>query len=240
MSPGPHVVSGVASGIGLVTAERLLMRGEGVVVVDRMPRPDALARDDVAYFQQDVTDLDGMAAVISGILDAHPSVRSVVASAGLGLSQHFETTPAEEWRALIDTNVSGAIALVQGFVPALAREVMSSGTADVVTIGSVVDENSYAGSTVPYGVASGALKMLATHLRRELRPQGIRVANVAPGYVRSQWAESLTLTPDDYERLGPDLITVEDVASIIDYVLHQPAGVVVHDLVVVSTKQGWG
>lgn len=116
---------------------------------------------------------------------------------------------------------------------------MSSGTADVVTIGSVVDENSYAGSTV-YGVASGALKMLATHLRRELRPQGIRVANVAPGYVRSQWAESLTLTADDYERLGPDLITVEDVASFIDYVLHQPAGVVVHDLVVVSTKQGWG
>jgi NADP-dependent 3-hydroxy acid dehydrogenase YdfG len=239
MSRGPHVVSGGASGIGLATVHLLRARGEDVVVIDRVPQPDALAGSGVTYVQQDVTDLDGTAAAIDLLLETFPSVRSVVASAGLGLSQHFETTAVREWTAVIDTNITGTIALVQGLVPALTREAEAWGNADVLTIGSVVDENSYAGSTI-YGVSSAALKIFATHLRGELRERRIRVANLAPGYVRSPWAQRLTLTSDDYQRLGPDLVTVDDVASIIDYVLHQPPGVVVHDLVVVSTKQGWG
>ncbi|WP_338891058.1 SDR family oxidoreductase [Rhodococcus sovatensis] len=157
----------------------------------------------------------------------------------LGLSQRFEDSPIEDWSAVLDTNVAGTVALVQGLVPGLAREAELSGRADVLTIGSISDENSYDGATI-YGVASAALKAFATHLRRELRPQRIRVANIAPGYVRSPWAEDLSLTADDYARLGPDLIAIEDVAEIADFVLRQPAGVAVHELVVVSTKQGWG
>lgn len=236
---GPHVVSGGASGIGLATVRRLLARGERVIVVDRIDRPEDLRGHDVTYFVQDVSDFEGLSRVSERILAEHPRVASVVASAGLGLSQRFEQTPIAEWSAMFDTNISGTVALVQALVPGLAREAAQSGRADVLTIGSVVDENSYEGSTL-YGVTSAALKTFATHLRRELRPQRIRVANLAPGYVRSKWAENLALTADDYSRLGPDLVTVDDIAEIIDYVLRQPAGVVVHDLVVVSTKQGWG
>lgn len=134
-----------------------------------------------------------------------------------------------QWRDVIDTNISAAVALIQALVPALAREAAASGSADIITIGSVVDENFYPGSTV-YGVTSAALKLLSAHLRQELRELGIRVANIAPGYVRSPWAEALTLTSDDYQRLGPDLITIDDVAAILDYVLHRPDGVVVHDI----------
>jgi 3-oxoacyl-[acyl-carrier protein] reductase len=236
---GPHVISGGASGIGLAVAQRLLRRGESVVVIDRLDRPDALTDDSLRYFIQDVTDREGLAAVADRVLDEFPRIASVIASAGLGLSQRFEEMPPAEWAAVLDTNIAGAVALVQALIPGLAREAAESGAADVLTIGSVVDENSYDGSTL-YGVTSAALKMFATHLRRELRPQRIRVANLAPGYVRSPWAERLALTADDYERLGPDLITVDDVAEIIDFVLRQPPGVALHDLVVVSTKQGWG
>jgi 3-oxoacyl-[acyl-carrier protein] reductase len=236
---GPHVISGGASGIGLALAHRLIGRGEAVVIVDRLQRPDTLADDSIRYFVQDVTDHDGVADVAARILDEFPRIASVTASAGLGLSQRFEETPAADWSTVLDTNVAGTIALVQALIPGLAREAAESGVADVLTIGSVVDENSYDGSTL-YGVTSAALKMFATHLRRELRPQRIRVANLAPGYVRSAWAERLTLTAEDYQRLGPDLITVEDVAEILDFVLRQPPGVALHDLVLVSTKQGWG
>lgn len=234
-----HVVSGGASGIGLAIVHRLLARGDEVVVVDRSPAPDELSRDGVTYVQQDVSDLVGVAAAATRILNQYPRVASVVASAGLGLSQRFENSPIEDWSAVLDTNVAGTVALVQGLVPGLAREAELSGRADVLTIGSISDENSYDGATI-YGVASAALKAFATHLRRELRPQRIRVANIAPGYVRSPWAEDLSLTADDYARLGPDLIAIEDVAEIADFVLRQPAGVAVHELVVVSTKQGWG
>ena len=236
---GPHVVSGGASGIGLATVRRLLARGERVIVLDRLDAPDELRRDDVTYVMQDVSEFRGLSEASEWILAEHPRLASVVASAGLGLSQRFEQTPTSQWTAVIDTNISGTVALVQALVPGLAREAAESGRADVLTIGSVVDENSYEGSTL-YGVTSAALKIFATHLRRELRPQRIRVANLAPGYVRSTWAENLSFTADDYARLGPDLVTVEDVAEIIDYVLRQPPGVVVHDLVVVSTRQGWG
>lgn len=239
MSQSPHVVSGGASGIGLATVLRLIDRGERVVVIDRLPAPDVLNHRLVTYIVHDVSDLGGMSAVTDLISSTSPRVASVVACAGLGLSQRFEQSPTQDWSALIDTNISGAIALVQALIPALAAEAAATGHADVITIGSVVDENSYEGSTV-FGVTSAALKMFATHLRRELRTQRIRVANLAPGYVRSDWAERLVLTADDYERLEPDLITTDDVAEVIDFVLRQPTGVVVHDLVLVSTKQGWG
>lgn len=238
MSGAPHVVSGGASGIGRATVDLLLARGEAVVVVDRLPPPADLV-ERVAYVRHDLTDVGGLRAALRDQVGELPRVRSVVASAGLGLSEHFVEAPIDQWKEVVDTNISGVIALVQALTPALALEARSHGCADIVTIGSVVDENSYAGATV-YGVTSAALKMLATHLRHELREERIRVANIAPGYVRSPWAQALTLTSEDYARLGPDLITIEDVAAIIDYVLHQPQGVVVHDLVAVSTRQGWG
>ncbi|WP_338891057.1 SDR family NAD(P)-dependent oxidoreductase [Rhodococcus sovatensis] len=78
-----HVVSGGASGIGLAIVHRLLARGDEVVVVDRSPAPDELGRDGVTYFQQDVSDLVGVAAAATRILNQYPRVASVVASAGL-------------------------------------------------------------------------------------------------------------------------------------------------------------
>jgi len=236
MNEGLHVISGGASGVGLATARRFLARGEAVAVIDILPVPNVLARKDVAYFQHDVSDIDGLSAILADVVTRSPTVRSVIASAGLGLSQTFEATPIPAWKGIVDTRISGTIALIQALLPALAEEAAQRGTADIVTIGSAVDESSYVGSTI-YGVASAAMRALATRLRPELHPQGVRVANLAAP-LRSPSAGNPAHALD-HERSEADLLTVDDVASIIDFVVHQPAGVVVHDLAVVSTVQGW-
>lgn len=59
---GPHVISGGANGIGLLTAQRLLAAGESVVIIDRDELPAELVdQPNVTFFQQDVCDLVAMA-----------------------------------------------------------------------------------------------------------------------------------------------------------------------------------
>lgn len=235
-----YVVTGGASGIGLTTAHHLLDRGARLIVIDRLELPASLAAREPAFLRADLTDAATMEALIGQMLANHPRLSGIIASAGLTTIAGFEDTPAPAWDLLIRTNLIATMRLVHGLLPALEAEaeIEASGVADVIALGSVADESCFRGATV-YGAASAAMRAFASHLRAELSPRGIRAAYISTGYVRSDLAARLTEGSDDYERLKETLMTPEDYAEVIAFVLDRPAGMIVDDITLVSTAQGW-
>jgi 3-oxoacyl-[acyl-carrier protein] reductase len=233
-----YVLTGGASGIGLTTAHHLLDRGAHLIVIDRLELPEPLAARRPTFMQADLTDAATMEALIERVVADHPRLSGIIASAGLTTIAAFEDTPAIAWDLLIRTNLVATIRLVHGLLPALEAEAAASGAADVIVLGSVADESYLRGATV-YGTGSAAMKAFASHLRAELSPRGIRAAYISTGYVRSELAARLTEGIDGYERLEDTLMTPEDYAAVIEFVLRQPAGMIVDDITLVSTAQGW-
>ncbi|WP_137824799.1 SDR family NAD(P)-dependent oxidoreductase [Brevibacterium sp. 2SA] len=236
---GPHVISGGASGVGLVTAQRLLAGGESVVIIDRDELPaEVVDQPNLTFFQRDVGDLAAMAELGVEIRDRWPQCTSVIASAGINYVGPFAELPFSQWNEVLTTNVIGALHLIHEVLPSLIATAGAGERADVITIGSIADQ-SYFHDAAVYGAASAALKTFAAQLRIELREQGVRVSNIAPGYIRSTFAERLEGLAHEYDWLGEGLLTSDDVADVIGFVLDQPVGVALGDLDVVATKQGW-
>lgn len=239
MSESPHVIVGGAGGIGLHTAVRLLERCEAVVVIDREELPGDLAdRPRLSGFCQDITDEAGMDELTATLLERWPRITSVIATAGTNAIGSFPGTDFTEWNRLIATNVTGVLRAVHALLPSLIASAEAGERADVITIGSIADQSYFDHATI-YGTASAALKSFAAQLRIEVRDEGVRVSNIAPGYIKSTFAESLPELSHEYDWLGEGLLMPEDVVDVIEFTLDQPVGVHLGDLDIVATKQGW-
>ncbi|GAA0037435.1 SDR family oxidoreductase [Brevibacterium metallidurans] len=239
MSTAPHIITGGASGVGLATAQRLLDRGDTVVVIDRNPMPAEIAgHPELTFFDQDVADTAGMDALGAEIRQRWPRCASVIASAGINYVGSFPDMPFARWNEVMTTNFIGTVHIVHAVLPSLEASAEAGGTADVITIGSIADQAHFDNATI-YGACSAALKAFADHLRIELRERNVRVSNVAPGYIRGPFAEALEGLAHEYNWLGEGLLDPDDVAHVIEFTLDQPAGVHLGDLDIVATKEGW-
>lgn len=235
----PHVITGGASGVGLATAKRLLDRGDSVVLIDRDPIPAEIAdHPQATYFQQDVADLTGMAELGATIRQRWPRCASVIASAGINYVGSFPDMEFAKWNEVLTTNIVGAAHIVHAVLPSLEATAEAGERADVITIGSIADQNYFDNATI-YGACSAALKTFADHLRIELRERNVRVSNIAPGYIRGPFAEALEGLSHEYNWLGEGLLEPDDVAHVIEFTLDQHAGVHLGDLDIVATKEGW-
>jgi NADP-dependent 3-hydroxy acid dehydrogenase YdfG len=231
---GVAVVTGASSGIGAATAAALAAEGFEVVVgARRLDRLRAVADPIGARpLPLDVTDRDSVAAFVAEV----PDCRLLVANAGgaLGLEPVAEADE-ELWRRMYDVNVLGTLRTVQGLLPALE----SSGDGQVVVVGSIAALEPYAGGA-GYNAAKAAEAALARVLRIELLGRPVRVCEVDPGMVETEF--SLVRFDGDSERAGAVYagvtpLTAEDVAACIAFVATRPPHVNVDRMVVLPRDQ---
>jgi NADP-dependent 3-hydroxy acid dehydrogenase YdfG len=228
------LVTGASSGIGAETVRALAAAGwETVAAARRVERCEALAAEvGGRALALDVTD----PASVATLDEALPDLDAVVHSAGgaLGLERVAEADD-EHWRTMFESNVMGVMRVTKVLLPALRR----SPAAIIVVVGSVAGTEVYEGGG-GYTAAKHAAHAVAETLRLEVHAEGIRVTEVAPGLVETEF--SLVRFGGDQERAasvyrGVDPLKAEDVADAIAYCVTRPANVDIDYLTIKPVAQ---
>jgi NADP-dependent 3-hydroxy acid dehydrogenase YdfG len=228
------VVTGASSGIGAATARALAGAGfEIVAAARRLDRCEALAREfGGRAVKLDVTDADSVTA----LAEAVPEASVVVHSAGgaLGLEPVSDADEAQ-WLEMYETNVLGVMRVTKALLPALER----SGGGHIVVVGSVAGVEVYPGGG-GYTAAKHAANALSRTLRLELLGRPIRVTEIAPGLVETEF--SLVRFGGDVERArevyrGLEPLTGDDIAEAIAFAVTRPARVNVDYIAMKPTAQ---
>jgi NADP-dependent 3-hydroxy acid dehydrogenase YdfG len=228
------VVTGASSGIGAATARSLADAGfEVVVAARRIERCKELAIEiGGRALRLDVTDPDSVAELAAEL----PELSVLVNNAGgaLGLEPVAEADE-ENWRAMYETNVMGVMRVTKALLPALER----NGGGHVVVIGSIAGVEVYPGGG-GYTAAKHAANAVVRTLRLELLGKPIRVTEVAPGMVETEFSlvrfgGDQAKADEVYEDTRP--LTGEDVADAISYVVTRPPHIDIDYISIKPTDQ---
>jgi NADP-dependent 3-hydroxy acid dehydrogenase YdfG len=228
------VVSGASSGIGEATARRLASEGFDVVVgARRHERLRTLAESIGARWEPlDVAD----PASVDRFCDQVGPCRVLVNNAGgaLGLDR-IEEADEREWLAMYEVNVLGTLRMTRRLLPALE----ASGNGHVVNVGSIAGYEPYVGGG-GYNAAKFAERAVTRVLRLELLGRPVRVSEIAPGMVDTEF--SAVRFHGDADRAaavyrGMTPLSASDVAECISFVVTRPPHVNVDLLQVLARDQ---
>jgi NAD(P)-dependent dehydrogenase (short-subunit alcohol dehydrogenase family) len=145
-----------------------------------------------------VSDGDHIDAVLAGVKERIGRLDIVVNNAGISpVLQRSERQPVEQWREIIDINLTGAF-----LAAAAAHELLAqSAGASVVNISSVHARTGHP-RLAAYAASKGGMEALTRALATEWAPAGIRVNTIAPGYLETDMTTSLR----EHERLAAELL----------------------------------
>ena len=232
------VVTGASSGIGEATARLLAREGCNVVLAARREdRLNALAADlgeGALAAPTDVTDPAACAALVARTVERFGSMEILVNNAGLGLYGSVAEGDPEDWRKMFDVNVLGVLYVTRAAV----RQMLRQGAGDLVFVSSLAGRRVPRADGTVYAATKHAVNAVAEGLRMDVHEKGIRVINVEPGLVRTEFPESSYPSADEYyaEKEYPPL-EAEDVAAAVVYALDQPPRVSVNEILVRPTEQ---
>ncbi|HET9690110.1 MAG TPA: SDR family NAD(P)-dependent oxidoreductase [Acidimicrobiales bacterium] len=226
------VVTGASSGIGAATARALAAAGFRVALgARRVDRVEALAAQlggGAIAGRLDVTDQASVDAFVAGLPD---EVAVLVNNAGgaKGLAPVADAVEAD-WRWMYEVNVLGVMRTTRALLPRLE----ASGDGVVVTIGSVAALEAYQGGA-GYNAAKFANRAVMDALRLELVGRPVRVSQVDPGMVETEFSE--VRFGGDTERAaavyrGVTPLTADDVAEVVAFVATRPPHVDIDNVVV--------
>lgn len=180
------LITGCSSGIGRALALELARKDYLVFATARRPESiDDLAGESVFTLPLDVTESDSINAAVNSVMEKAGRIDMLINNAGFGLMGPVSELPLDDFRAQLETNVTGPLALVQAVTP----HMVSNGGGTIVNIGSVsgVLTTPFSGA---YCASKAALHSLSDAMRMELAPFGIKVVTVQPGGVESRFGDN--------------------------------------------------
>ncbi|MCB2413384.1 SDR family NAD(P)-dependent oxidoreductase [Demequina sp. TTPB684] len=228
------VVTGASSGIGAATARILAAQGWNVIVgARRLDRLEQLA-DQIGGTAHvlDVTDQASVDAFCDAVDECHLVVNN--AGGALGTTSVAEADDAE-WLRMFEMNVMGTLRVTRALLPKL----IASGDGQVVAIGSIAAHEPYPGGA-GYNAAKHAVKALTRVLRLETKGQPVRVCEIDPGLVETEF--SVVRFAGDQERAdkvyeGMTPLTADDVAEAVAWVASRPAHVNIDQMLIMPRDQ---
>lgn len=237
------LITGASVGIGRATALALAQAGAAVVV-------QARRRDLLDALVAEIEGAGGRALAVEGDAGREADVDRLVertlswshaldiaiVNAGRGVAGGVLATDASGWDETYQLNVLGAAYLLRR----AGRHMVERRSGDLVVLGSAAGRNvsSYAGF---YASSKAAVAALAEGLRREVCGHGVRVSVILPGLVRTAFQEKARYGADFRERVarwGP-LLTPDEIAASIAWLLALPAHVNVSELLIRPTGQDY-
>ena len=236
------VVTGASSGIGEATARRFAAGGAKVALLARrLDRIDALAAElgeAVLPLEADVRDLGGLQAAAGEIRGRLGRVDCLVNNAGVMLNSPFRAGLVDEWRAMIETNLLGVLLATHVFVDDLC-----AGGGDVVNVSSVAGRKARPATNV-YAATKHAVTGWSDALRQELQELDVRVVCIEPGAVATELTDHITHAQTRVETASVyagshEILTADDVASLIEYAVSAPERVSVNELLVRPLRQAF-
>ena len=230
------VVTGASSGIGEAAARLLHQEGLEVVVCAR--RADRLAKladelkERVYPVTADVGDPRQVAALFAEVQRRFHGLDLLFNNAGVGFYASFADSQPDEWRQTIDANLYGVLNCTHAAIPLLRNRP----GAMISTVSSVGGRYGLPGWSV-YNATKFAVVGFHDALRKELGPEGIRVALIEPGAVWTHWGYNVPTEQMTARRESLDALHAEDIAQALVYSFAQPPRVLVEEILVRPVRQ---
>jgi NAD(P)-dependent dehydrogenase (short-subunit alcohol dehydrogenase family) len=213
------VVTGGSRGIGFSIADALAREGASVVITGRdQASLDAAASrlsgrgGRVQAARADVRLADDASRAIDQAVQAFGGLDILINNAGVGLFATVAEMSIEQWRAVIETNLTGVFYCCHAAIPHLRRR----GGGWIINISSLAGKNSFVGAAA-YCASKAGLNAFSEALMQEVRYDNIRVSYVMPGSVSTEFAGRGSAGAADWKLTG------DDVAQVVVDLIHHPA-----------------
>lgn len=180
-----EIVTGGASGIGLVTAHRLADLGANVVIADLNEDAGAEAakkldgvRADAVFVKTNVAESSDVQALIESVTDRFGSIEILMHFAGIGIERFALETTRDEWDRIISVNLTGTFLVMQ----AAGAVMVEAGYGRIVSMASAAGERGGTGRTA-YGASKGGVAAMTRVMALEWAAHGVTVNTLAPGAI---------------------------------------------------------
>lgn len=184
------IVTGSGAGLGAAIACAFAAEGARVVVSDIRPdaaKETAAGIDGAIAIPADVTDEDQVRALVEQTVTELGGLHIMVPNAGVGIQQPLIETSLADWRRTTAVNLDGVFLSIRYAAPAI----IASGGGAIVTVSSIT---STAGTPLmaSYAASKAAVRNLTETAAVELRPHGVRVNALLPGFVDTEMVTNST------------------------------------------------
>lgn len=240
-------ITGASSGIGAACARKFAQKGYTLLLNARnVDKLQALKTElenaygtDILLLPFDVRDREAAAKALATLPEQYQAIDVLVNNAGLalGMDKEYEGTE-ENYDTMIETNITALLMITRLVVPDMVKR----GKGHIINIGSVAGDAAYPGGSV-YCATKAAVKVLSDGLRMDLVDTPLRVTNVKPGLVETNF--SVTRFAGDKERAdkvyqGIKPLTGEDIAEVVYFAASAPEHVQIAEVLVLATHQASG
>jgi len=235
------LITGATSGIGKATAETLAPNHRLILCGRRAEKLNEIAQElskvtEVTTLTFDVSHKEETFAAINSLPQQWQHVDVLVNNAGNahGLAS-FQEADINDLEAMIDINVKGVIYVTKAVLPLM----MPNHSGHIVNLSSIAGKETYQNGTV-YCASKAAVEALSKGMRLDLLTSGIKVTNIAPGAVETEF--SVVRFKGDKEKAdqvykGYTPLVAQDIANAIAYAVNQPEHVQIADMTVFPKAQ---
>ncbi len=236
-------ISGASSGIGEACAKQLAILGVNLIITARrMDRLKVLANELSSQYgiqctpiQLDVQSNEQVEAVFKKLEMDKIEIDILINNAGLALStEKIQEGKVSNWDTMIDTNVKGLLYLTRAALPSMIKK----NHGHIINIGSVAGHGCYTSGNV-YCATKHAVRAISKSLRMDLFGTAIRVSEIDPGAVETEFSEIRFNDKDKAKKLyqGFSPLLADDIADAVIYCTTRPLHVNVAELVVFPQAQ---
>ncbi len=210
------LVTGGSRGIGRAVVEALLAADWRVYLCSR--RPESVEKalgelagrfgDRVRGRAVDVRSQEQVDAFVAWVEEDAGGIDCLVNNAGLGHFGAVDALTGDQWREVIEVNLSGAFYFLRAAAPAMRRH----GAGWVINVASLAAKNPFAGGAA-YNASKFGMLGMSEAAMLDLRHDGVRVAAILPGSVDTEFHHrdaSWMLAPEDVARAVLDLLAYPD------------------------------
>jgi len=236
------LITGATSGIGKSTAIKLAENGYNLILCGRRIKKleeleKRLSKNvKIHSLVFDVRDKMAVEKQINSLPIEWGKIDILVNNAGNAHgSSSIDKGEIEDWDAMIDGNVKGLLYVSKNVIP----QMVESKTGHIINISSVAGKQTYENGAV-YCASKKAVEAISEGMRLDLTQHGIKITNIAPGAVATEFSE--VRFKGDKERArkvyeGYEPLLAEDVADIIFYVINAPSRVTIADVTLYAKSQ---
>lgn len=241
------LITGASSGIGEACAYKFASQGARIILnarsTDKLESLAQALKDkynaECFVMPFDVCDRKAAADALASLPDEWMAIDVLINNAGLavGVDKEHEGN-LDEWDIMIDTNIRALLSMTRMVVPGM----VDRGCGHIINIGSIAGDAAYPGGSV-YCATKAAVKALSDGLRIDLVDTPLRVTNIKPGLVETNF--SVVRFRGDKERAdnvykGIHALTGDDIAEVAYFAASAPDHIQIAEVLVMPTNQATG
>lgn len=238
------LITGATSGIGRATAEIFAEHGIHLIITGRRKerlqelKTQLVANHNIAVETLcfDIQNQEETIHALNGLSADNKKIDILINNAGLAVGKDpIQNGSFDDWNRMIDTNVKGLLYVSKTVIPWM----IETKKGHVINIGSLAGKEVYPNGNV-YCATKHAVDALSRGMRLDLVPHGIKVTNIAPGLVETEFSMvrffgDVSKADDAYA--GYDPLTAQDIAECIWFAASRAAHVQIADMLILPTAQ---